>query len=293
MQSSLNSVRRTFHFRALITLVTTVLFCLMALSGVMLYLAPRGRVANWTDWSLLGLEKEQWSDLHMTTAVLLLVVIGVHVYLNWRPLIHYLESRSARHGMRLRELVVAFAVAAAIVVGTLGGLPPFSAVLTANEAIKEAWESRAGTVGRAPSTLVQEGSVREFAGRMGLSLERLQDALRAHGIEADDLDVSIDALVRQHGVSLRSIYEAASSNAERDGQAHEREGRGERRDGGGQFGRMTLGEFCRSAAIPLSEAVRALKALDIDATRESRLRDLAGRLDMTPRQLAEWLKQNI
>jgi hypothetical protein len=306
LQSPAEKPRRGFRFRGLISLLTAVSFTLMTLSGVMLYLAPRGRVANWTNWTLAGLEKEQWSDLHMTAAVLLLVAIGFHLYFNWKPLVHYLKSRSTAHGLRLRELVVALALGLAVVVGTLGDLPPFRLVRTANETIKDAWESRAGTVGRAPSTRVQEGSVREFADRMGLPLERLQEVLENYGIEADYPDEAIAPLAKQHGVSLQNIYETASAQAREMGQAREERGGrgeargrgdsrggGESRSGSGRFGQMTLGEFCRSAEVPLPDALRKLKDRNIEATQTTRLRDLASQLDMTPRQTAEWLEQEM
>ena len=292
MTSAPRSTRRDFNFRAMTTFVVTVSFLIMAVSGVMLYLAPRGRVANWTHWSALGLDKEQWADVHMTAAVLMLLAIAVHLYFNWKPLCHYLKSKATAHGVRLRELAVACAVGLVVVGGTLAGLPPFSTVLTVNERIKDAWEPTAGSVGRAPSTYVQEATVSQFAERMGLSLEQVHEALRAHGIVTDDADASIDVLARQHGVSLQSIYEtaAAAGHGERP-----RAGpaiRAERGGGGGRFGGMTLGEFCRAESVPLTDAVRALHDEGVEATDPSRLRDLADGLDMTPRELAEWLARN-
>ena len=293
MTSDTRSTQRAFNFRAMTTFVVTVSFLIMALSGVMLYLAPRGRVANWTNWSLLRLDKDQWADVHMTASILMLLAIGIHLYFNWKPLCHYLKSKVTPHGMRLRELAVASAVGLVVVGGTLAGLPPFSTVLTVNERIKDAWEPTAGAIGRAPSTYVQEATVNQFADRMGLSLEQVHGALRAHGIVAADGDASIDGLARQHDVSLQSIYDTAADAGRDERPRVGREARSERGGGGaGQFGRMTLGEFCRAESVPLADAVRALNAEGIEATDVSRLRDLAGRLEMTPRELADWLALN-
>jgi hypothetical protein len=66
MEPTSRSAGRLLNLRGLITLLTALAYSVMAISGVMLYLAPRGRVANWTGRSLLGLGKEPWSDLHMT-----------------------------------------------------------------------------------------------------------------------------------------------------------------------------------------------------------------------------------
>ncbi len=279
---------RGLQGRALTTLVTAVAFLIMTISGVVLYVAPRGRVANWTDWNVLGLDKEQWSDMHMAAAVLLLVAMGFHLYFNWKPLCHYLKSRSAAHVMRVRELALALAVALLVVTGTMLDLPPMSLVTAANERIKDAWEPTAaveGTsvAGRAPSTYVQQASVAEFARRMELTLDELDAALAAHGIEEYDPDTPIDALARRHGVSPRSIYEAAAADAQRGG------GAGGGGGGVGGFGRMTLAEHCQGQGLDLDEALAELRGLGVQASGQSRLRDLASELDVAPRTLAEWL----
>jgi hypothetical protein len=46
-----------FQLRGFVSLLLTLFFLALSFSGVMLYLTPRGRVANWTGWSMLGLEK--------------------------------------------------------------------------------------------------------------------------------------------------------------------------------------------------------------------------------------------
>ena len=98
------------------------------------------------------------------------------------------------------------------------------------------------------------------------------------------------------GVSLRQIYEAVHAEAGQAGPARaggaQREERG---GGGGQFGRITLGELCRQEAVPLAEAVQALTELGIEATEAtdaSRLREVADRLGMAPRELADWLTRD-
>jgi hypothetical protein len=227
MAATSPDVRRGVHYRALTTFITTIAFLLMALSGVMLYLAPRGRVANWTDWSLLGLSKEQWSGLHMTAGLLLLLAVVVHLCFNLKPLWHYLRGAAPRRRPRIVELAVASVVVGLLVAGTLGGLPPFSAVTHANERIKDWWESGAAPAGQAVAARAQAP-----AGTV----------------------VHKDRGQTQH------------------------------------FGQMTLAEFCRTEGHALPEALRRLQAAGVDATERSRLRDLATRLDMAPRDLAQWLR---
>jgi hypothetical protein len=48
----------------------------------MLYIEPHGRVAYWTKWSFLGLEKDQWGNIHIFSGLLFLVAGGFHLYYN-------------------------------------------------------------------------------------------------------------------------------------------------------------------------------------------------------------------
>jgi len=136
---------RVLHLRAFVSFVTGLSFVVMSVSGLVLYFAPRGRVANFSGWSVLGLDKEQWSDLHMTMAVLLLAGIGWHLYFNFRPLCHYLKSRATRTGMRLRELVLAAILTALVTIGTLAMWSPFSLIADWNEQIKNSQEINTGS----------------------------------------------------------------------------------------------------------------------------------------------------
>ena len=49
-------VRRLVSFTALTS------FVLLALTGIMLFLSPQGRVAYWSGWRLLGLSREQVAE---------------------------------------------------------------------------------------------------------------------------------------------------------------------------------------------------------------------------------------
>ena len=57
-------------------------FLIMSYTGIILFLAPKGRVANWTNWQLLGLDKTHYTHLHVTFMVLFLVGMIFHIYLN-------------------------------------------------------------------------------------------------------------------------------------------------------------------------------------------------------------------
>jgi hypothetical protein len=51
--------------RAFTSLCSLVSFILLLLTAIILYIEPHGRVAYWTKWNFLGLEKHQWGNIHI------------------------------------------------------------------------------------------------------------------------------------------------------------------------------------------------------------------------------------
>jgi len=83
-------------FRRIVSLVTTLSFLVMAYTGIMLFLSPQGRVANWANWTLWGLGKEDYSAIHINFMVVFLIASILHIYLNWACLVSYLRNAARR-----------------------------------------------------------------------------------------------------------------------------------------------------------------------------------------------------
>ncbi|MCD6320314.1 MAG: DUF4405 domain-containing protein [Candidatus Desulfofervidaceae bacterium] len=85
-------MRARLNYRSLFTFLTCFVFLLMAFSGAILYITPYGRIAYWTNWHLLGLDKAQWEAVHTVLSILFLIAACFHLYYNWRLFIHYLRN---------------------------------------------------------------------------------------------------------------------------------------------------------------------------------------------------------
>jgi len=205
---------RGFNWRGFASLASGFAFVTMIVSGVVLYIAPRGRVANWTDWTVLGLSKEEWSSLHMAAGILFLAVIALHIFFNWRVLVNYVCSRPARPRARLRELLAACVLTVVVISGTITGFQPFSTVQTINAAIKDYWEKDAtDRVTRAPSTWVQEANLPSFAAWAGVSFAEMMRAFEEAGYPIVDPLMSISELASHHNVSPEALFALARSRA--------------------------------------------------------------------------------
>lgn len=87
--------KQRWHGRGLTSLLTLAGFIIMGVTGLVLYFVPQGRIAYWTHWTFLGLDKTQWGDIHILSSVLFVAVGIVHTVNNWRRLWGYPRTRPA------------------------------------------------------------------------------------------------------------------------------------------------------------------------------------------------------
>lgn len=132
--------RAAFSSRGFTSLLLTIIFLALGFSGVMLYLMPRGRLANWSDWQLLGLAKDEWVRLHVNVSILFLVVAVLHLVINWSLFWGYLRKRAVRGLAMPKELFAAVVVSALFVAGPILDYPPFRSIMVLNTHIKDYWE---------------------------------------------------------------------------------------------------------------------------------------------------------
>lgn len=126
-----------FQWRALASVVITLSFLALAISGGVLWAAPPGRIANWTDWAMLGLRKSEWINLHIWFSLLFLATSVFHLILNWRPLLSYFRNRiTHRFGWR-REWLAGAILCAALFAAVRLHLPPFSTFLAFTDDLRE------------------------------------------------------------------------------------------------------------------------------------------------------------
>jgi len=210
------------QWRALTSLVILLAFLVLATTGLILYVAPQGSVANRTGWSVLGLSKQQWIAIHTTMALLFLVTTGFHVYFNWQTLLRYLVFKRKLH--LKREMIVAVVLVSVVFAGAALGIPPFSVITTFNshggggrqfrgstlEDLREAptpggtlEEQSAGT-GRGHGAGWGRQSVQSICESNGVALEEALDALRRQGFAAN-ADTTLRILAEQKGMSPAEV----------------------------------------------------------------------------------------
>lgn len=99
-----------FHLRALNSMFIAFSAIVLIVNSIALYFAPSCGVAQRTGWTLLGLSKESWSNLHVIFGFAILLPISYHVYLNWRAIRGYVRKKAVEAWELRAEGLAAFIV---------------------------------------------------------------------------------------------------------------------------------------------------------------------------------------
>lgn len=95
-----------------IDLALYVDMCSIAILGLFLgFVVPEGRQYG-SQAYFLGLHRHQWGDIHLYLSLLLLVLLGVHLWFNWTWIVH---STKRYFGERWKTFLLAISCSWVIV----------------------------------------------------------------------------------------------------------------------------------------------------------------------------------
>ena len=83
-------------WRAMTSVFIASSFLLLLVSGAVLFISPPGRVANWSNWRMIGLTKHDWIGVHTWFAAVFVLTAVFHLIFNFRPLVNYFRDRLTR-----------------------------------------------------------------------------------------------------------------------------------------------------------------------------------------------------
>ncbi len=284
-----------FRFRAFTSFVVLFSFAAVAASGAALYFTPRGRVANWTDWTLLGLTKDQWTAFHVLGTILFLVFGVIHIVYNWRAILSYLRKLPSRALRPTVEMCAALLLTVVVVAGAAMELQPFRAVMDLNESIKDYWEKQ--TKEKPPVPHAETLTVEEFCSQAGISVDAFLSVLKGKGYSVPSTSATIREIADANGISPSDLYRllqgrSGGGKAEPPALTPRPEPRGNGNGQGRGFGRMTLGDLCDELGMDVRRAIAILAARGVTSYKDMRVRDIADKLGVPPYQVEEILKNS-
>lgn len=278
---------KPFNMRSTTAFLVTAAFLLSAVTGIVLFIVPQGRIANWVDWRFVGLLKEEWANIHITFGLLFLIFGIIHLYpYNWPTFKAYLAKRTAGrldYRRPKKEFVLASLLSILLVAGAVANVPPVSYLFDFNTWAKDAWVVSKDY--EPPFGHAEELSLTSFAKKMNMDVEAAMTELRAKGLAFDGPRQSLGEIAKTNGVSAMDVYmliKKFETAPEPVNVAEYTPEKIEEMFSGRGVGRKTLAEFCAEIGFPVDEALARLKAAGAEVTADLTTKDIATALDVTP-----------
>jgi hypothetical protein len=269
------SATSKFHWKVFVSFYVVFSFLALAVSGIVLYVAPPGRIANWSVWRLLLLSKAQWQAVHTIVALAFLVAAGFHIYFNWKVLVAYLKSK-LQAGIRMkRELAAASLTGAAILAVSITGVPPFGTVMDVGEEIKNSWST---TSSEPPIPHAELMTVQKLSDTVKIPAEKALANLEKQGVKVAQPTMTVQQIADENKLTPQQVYQKI--------QSEDAKPKVSLAEGGG-WGRMNVQQVCERFNVPRDAGVARLQAAGIEATATTAIRELATARGKTPIDIAK------
>jgi len=266
--------RKKFSWRGWTTFVVTISFIVDTISGVILYIAPPGRIAHWTNWTIWGLDKEEWVAIHTIFGYLLLIIVGIHLYYNWKMFMNFLWSKIQKALNMKQELVWATVASLIVFLGTLWSIPPFGSIMDLGDYFKESWEETKSDIPIAHAELL---SLEDFAIKIRVPVEQVLTSLKAKGYKVSNVRQTLGEIAKKNKTSPDKLYEAIKAGGVKPTIEKTLKGSG--------LGRKTLEDICSEKGLSLDDVLLRLQKKGIKASAKDTFKDIAGKYGKTPMEI--------
>jgi hypothetical protein len=262
--------RQKFYWRAFVTFYMLLSTLVIAISGAVLYIAPPGRIANWSYWALGALDKASWQAVHTIFAFLFVVTAAIHLYFNWRVVVSYIRNRLGEGIRRKWELAASSALVAGILVPTLAGLPPFGTVMSVGEDLKNSWATPAS---EPPVPHAEAWTLAKFSETMKIPVEEATANLSKGGMAVTGTDETLLDLAKRHDVTPQQVFTVAMGSAKAP--------KLPLAEGGG-YGQKTVQQICDQLELPVATGLERLHAGGVEAAGDGNIREVAQKAGKSP-----------
>ena len=262
---------KKFSWKGWVSLFTFLSFVIDTVSGIILYIAPPGRIANWTNWKVWGLTKEEWGAVHTIFGYVLLIIICFHIYYNWKIFWNYIWSKMRKAFNLKREMTAAIILSIVVFMGTLWDIPPFSSTMDLGTAIKDSWEENKADV---PEAHAELKTLEEFAATINVPLDQIQQTLKDKGYQFSGASETMAEIAERNNTSPNALFDAIKTGGAQPEVQKSIKGSG--------MGQKSIEQVCQEMGIPLDEALNRLKVKGIDAKANDRLKEIGSKNELTP-----------
>ncbi len=269
-------MKKKTNWRAFVSVYMGYSFLTMTITGIILYLAPAGRVAFWSNWTFLGFTKKEWEALHTLFSFVWVVIATYHIIYNWKPLMAYMRRKVSGTAKYTREFFYATIFTLIVFVGTYYEIPPFSSVMDFGEYLTESWESKET---EPPVPHAELLTISEFSKTIKMPLQKTLNTLAKKGFKIPDTLMTVEEVAKLNNTSPNKLYLALNEKESSTMKYAAKRG----------LGRKLFSEILKENNLSWEEAIQKLKAKNIVVEKDEKLRDISEENNVKPLDILEAL----
>lgn len=268
--------KEKFSWRAFISIGLFYSFVIIFVTGIVLYLAPAGRVSNWVNWKLLGLTKANWQAIHTIFSFIFVILSIFHLFtVNWRAFWSYLKSKSKEGLNKKREFYISTVLSVLIFVGIIYSVPPLRYIMDFGEYLTESWETNDT---EPPIPHAELLTLNELAEKLdSIPVEKIINRFEANKIKFDSPNQTLAEIGALNSKTPSELYNLIAKQT-LSGMA------------GSGIGRKTLEQFANENGLDINQIIETLKKNNIKATKDQTIKDVAEANDMAAMDIYNLIK---
>lgn len=269
--------KQAFSWRSFISFGLFFSFIIIFLTGIVLYLAPAGRIAHWVNWKLFFLKKEEWQAIHTIFSYLFAILSIFHLFsINWKVFLTYLKAKARKGLNKKKELLISTALTVLIFTATIFSIPPFSSVMEFGDYLTESWENQNNAP---PIPHAELLSLNELSQKLdSLTIEKISNRLNKNKIKFDNPNQTLTEIGEINNIPPLKIYTIITAQTSLTGMA------------GSGMGQKTLEEYAKEYNKDIEKILEILKTNNINATKNQTLKDIASENDMAAKDIYQLIK---
>ena len=190
-------------YQRFVSLTAMLSFIVLAVSSAVLYLIPDRKVTSWTGWAFLGLDKQQWDNLHINLGILFLVMIFWHIYYNWKPIKNYLKKKK-EWKVFTKEFNAALALTGLFAAGTITMTLPFSALINLGNGVKAI---NSLEIGNPPFGYAEYATLEDFCTITSIDPDEAMKRLKERGLSVRSPQETLKRIAADNHTSPKEIFE--------------------------------------------------------------------------------------
>jgi len=268
------ATKKGFNLRSFTSFSLVFSTIVMSWSGFILYVAPPGRIANWSEWKLMLFTKAEWQALHTIFSYLFFILFIIHLFfINWKAFLTYIRSKVRAGLNRKWELAAATIVSVIFFIGTLKSWVPFGTVMAFGDKVKESWEK---SYQSPPVAHLEEYTLSKISSDFqGTTIEDIIKTLNDSSIKVKDPNVTLKDIAAANNVSPSKIYDILTSKYK------ERQTINVNEAPSG-VGKMTIKSVAERLGKNPEDLIKILKEKGIDANEQTTMKSAADLLSVSP-----------